>query len=198
MRGHEEASGTKYVPKDVMEYWEKKDPVVNFEKYLVDRKIYSNDEIVKERDRIKDEINEAVKTSFDNSKFEVNEDTEIEDVFYPYTQKVILPKEKTMSERRYVDAISDSLDQNMRKYKDLVIMGQDISDYGGVFKVTEGFVEKFGRDRVRNTPLCESAIIGTALGLSIEGIKSIVEMQFADFVTCGFNQIINNLSLIHI
>ena len=197
MRGHEEASGTKYVPKDVMEYWEKKDPVVNFEKYLVDRKIYSNDEIVKERDRIKDEINEAVKTSFDNSKFDVNEDTEIEDVFYPYTQKVIHPKEKTMSERRYVDAISDSLDQNMRKYRDLVIMGQDISDYGGVFKVTEGFVEKFGRDRVRNTPLCESAIIGTALGLSIEGIKSIVEMQFADFVTCGFNQIVNNLAKIH-
>ena len=94
-----------------------------------------------------------------------------------------------MSERRYVDAISDSLDQNMRKYRDLVIMGQDISDYGGVFKVTEGFVEKFGRDRVRNTPLCESAIIGTALGLSIEGIKSIVEMQFADFVTCGFNPV---------
>ena len=197
MRGHEEASGTKYVPKDVMEYWEKKDPVVNFEKHLLEKKVYSKGDIESVKESIKSEISEAVKISFDNSKFKVQEEEEISDVFYPFTQKVQHPKEKNISERRYVDAISDSLEQSMKKYKDLIIMGQDISDYGGVFKVTEGFVDKFGRDRVRNTPLCESAIVGTALGLSVEGIKSVVEMQFADFVTCGFNQIVNNLAKIH-
>ena len=197
MRGHEEASGTKYVPKDVMEYWEKKDPVLNFEKHLLEKKVYSKGDIESVKESIKSEISEAVKISFDNSKFKVQEEDELRDVFYPYTQKVQHPKEKSISERRYVDAISDSLHQSMKKYKDLIIMGQDISDYGGVFKVTEGFVDKFGRDRVRNTPLCESAIVGTALGLSVEGIKSVVEMQFADFVTCGFNQIVNNLAKIH-
>ena len=197
MRGHEEASGTKYVPKEVMEYWENKDPVINFEKHLIEKKVYSVDEVESIKNSLKDEIAQAVKKSFVDSKFIVNEEEEVVDVFYPYVQKVQFPKEKTMSERRYVDAISDSLSQSMLKYKDLIIMGQDISDYGGVFKVTEGFVDKFGRERVRNTPLCESAIVGTALGLSIEGIKSVVEMQFADFVTCGFNQIINNLAKIH-
>ena len=197
MRGHEEASGTKYVPKEVMEYWAKKDPVVNYENYLLEEKVYSKEEIEKIKEEIKDEINEAVKQSFDGKPFVVNGESEMEDVFYPYTQNVSFPSAKSISEKRYVDAISDGLRQSMNRYKDMVIMGQDISDYGGVFKVTEGFVDEFGRERVRNTPLCESAIIGTALGLSIEGIKSVVEMQFADFVTCGFNQIINNLAKIH-
>ena len=197
MRGHEEASGTKYVPKEVMEYWDNKDPVVNFENYLLEKKVYTKGEVESLKESIKSEISDAVKISFDNSKFIVQEEDELRDVFYPFTQKVQHPKEKSTSERRYVDAISDSLHQSMKKYKDLIIMGQDISDYGGVFKVTEGFVDKFGRDRVRNTPLCESAIVGTALGLSVEGIKSVVEMQFADFVTCGFNQIVNNLAKIH-
>ena len=197
MRGHEEASGTKYVPKEVMEYWSKKDPVINYENYLLEEKVYSKEEIETIKAEIKDEINEAVKQSFDGKPFVVNGESEMEDVFYPYTQKVSFPSAKSISEKRYVDAISDGLRQSMNRYKDMVIMGQDISDYGGVFKVTEGFVDEFGRERVRNTPLCESAIIGTALGLSIEGIKSVVEMQFADFVTCGFNQIINNLAKIH-
>ena len=197
MRGHEEASGTKYVPKEVMEYWAKKDPVINYENYLLKEKVYTKEEIEKIKAEIKDEINDAVKQSFDGKPFVVNAESEVEDVFYPYTQKVNFPSSKSISEKRYVDAISDGLRQSMNRYKDMVIMGQDISDYGGVFKVTEGFVDEFGRERVRNTPLCESAIIGTALGLSIEGIKSVVEMQFADFVTCGFNQIINNLAKIH-
>ncbi len=197
MRGHEEASGTKYVPKEVMEYWDNKDPVINFENYLLEKKVYTKGEVESLKESIKSEISEAVKISFDNSKFEVQEEDELKDVFFPYTQKVQHPKVKSISERRYVDAISDSLHQSMKKYKDLILMGQDISDYGGVFKVTEGFVDKFGRDRVRNTPLCESAIVGTALGLSVEGIKSVVEMQFADFVTCGFNQIVNNLAKTH-
>ena len=191
MRGHEEASGTKYVPKEVMEYWAEKDPVINYEKYLIENKIYSKSEVLSLRENIKNEINEAVKESFDSKDFKVDTSREILDVFYPFDQKIIFPKEKSISEMRFVDAISDGLRQNMNKYRDMIIMGQDISDYGGVFKVTEGFVDEFGRERVRNTPLCESAIIGTALGLSIEGIKSVVEMQFADFVTCGFNQIIN-------
>ena len=197
MRGHEEASGTKYVPKQVMDHWSKKDPVINFENFLVDEKVYSKDEISAVRDDLQSEIISSVKKSFSDSVITVNSDTEISDVFYPYSQKVIYPVDKSISERRYVDAVSDALRQSMNKYRDLIIMGQDISDYGGVFKVTEGFVEEFGRDRVRNTPLCESAIIGTALGLSIDGIKSVVEMQFADFVTCGFNQIVNNLAKIH-
>ena len=197
MRGHEEASGTKYVPKEVMEYWAKKDPVINYENYLLEEKVYTKGEIEKIKAEIKDEINDAVKQSFDGKPFVVNAESEVEDVFYPYAQKVNFPSSKSISEKRYVDAISDGLRQSMNRYKDMVIMGQDISDYGGVFKVTEGFVDEFGRERVRNTPLCESAIIGTALGLSIEGIKSVVEMQFADFVTCGFNQIINNLAKIH-
>ena len=197
MRGHEEASGTKYVPKKVMDYWEAKDPVINYERHLVKKKIYTEVDIKKIREEMKVEINAAVKESFDQQKFHVDQETEISDVFYPFEQNVVFPKEKSISEMRYVDAISDGLRQSMNKYKDMVIMGQDISDYGGVFKVTEGFVDEFGRERVRNTPLCESAIVGTALGLSIEGIKSVVEMQFADFVTCGFNQIINNLAKIH-
>ena len=197
MRGHEEASGTKYVPKEVMDHWSKKDPVINFENFLVDEKVYSKDEVSAVRDDLESEIISSVKKSFSDSEIPVNSDAEISDVFYPYSQKVIHPLKKSISERRYVDAVSDALRQSMNKYKDLIIMGQDISDYGGVFKVTEGFVEEFGRDRVRNTPLCESAIIGTALGLSIDGIKSVVEMQFADFVTCGFNQIVNNLAKIH-
>ena len=197
MRGHEEASGIKYVPKKVMEYWEKKDPLKNFEEFIVEKKIYSKEELDKVRKSITVEINEAVKISFDNSTISFKEEDEINDVFFPYSQSIKNPKEKSMSDKRYVDSISESLEQNLNKYKDLIIMGQDISDYGGVFKVTEGFVKKFGKERIRNTPLCESAIIGTALGLSIEGIKSIVEMQFADFVTCGFNQIINNLAKIH-
>ena len=197
MRGHEEASGTKYVPKEVMEHWSKKDPVITYENFLIEEKIYSEDQISDIKKEIKKEVNAAVKESFDGKEFNVNPKEELEDVFYPFDQKIIFPKEKSISEMRFVDAISDSLRQNMNRYKDMIIMGQDISDYGGVFKVTEGFVDKFGRDRVINTPLCESAIIGTALGLSIEGIKSVVEMQFADFVTCGFNQIINNLAKIH-
>src|SRR5690606_3696175 len=100
-------------------------------------------------------------------------------------------------EKRFVDAISDGLRQSMEKFPELTLMGQDIAEYGGVFKITEGFVEKFGKERVRNTPLCESAILGIGLGMSVKGKKTMVEMQFADFVSCGFNQIVNNLAKSH-
>ena len=197
MRGHEEASGTKYVPRKLMEKWAKKDPVENFEKYLFDQGIL-NDEIIDElRSKIKEDIDLGLEAAFKEELPHSITEHELDDRFHHFVQEVIHPNETETSEKRLVDAISDGLRQSMEKYDNLVLMGQDIGDYGGVFKITEGFIEEFGRERVRNTPLCESAIIGTALGLCINGYKSVVEMQFADFVTCGFNQIVNNLAKIH-
>ncbi|WP_425389779.1 alpha-ketoacid dehydrogenase subunit alpha/beta [Ekhidna sp.] len=197
MRGHEEASGTKYVPKELMEKWAKKDPVKGYESFLIKEGVCTNDEIGEIRKSIQKEINEAVKEAFEEEIIHADTETELADVYFPYEQKVIAPAGKKTVSRRFVDAISDGLNESMEKFPDLVLMGQDIADYGGVFKITEGFIEKFGKERVRNTPLCESAIIGTGLGLSISGMKAMVEMQFADFVTEGFNQIINNLAKIH-
>ncbi len=196
MRGHEEASGTKYVPKELMEFWGKKDPIENYQEYLLKEKVLDQKAVDSIKDEIKKEINKAVKIAFDEPAIAADVNGEISDLFRPYAQEVIQPGKKS-SEKRFVDAISDGLKQSMEKYPDLVLMGQDIAEYGGVFKITEGFVDLFGKDRVRNTPLCESAIVGAALGLSIKGMKAMVEMQFADFVTCGFNQIVNNLAKIH-
>ncbi len=197
MRGHEEASGTKYVPKKLMEKWAKKDPVENFENYLLTANILT--EQIKEDYRavIKAEIDKGLEIAYAETLPEFQETIEVGDLFHPYELTPTQPKSEAKSDKRFVDAISDSLRQSLEKYENLVIMGQDIGDYGGVFKITEGFVEIFGRERVRNTPLCESAIIGTGLGLSINGYKAVIEMQFADFVTCGFNQIVNNLAKIH-
>ena len=197
MRGHEEASGTKYVPKELMAKWAKKDPVDNYQNYLYKQGILT-EHIEKElRAKIKSEIETGLNTAYAEELPEANTERELNDLFAAYTLKPHLPKGNDVSEKRFVDAISDGLKQSMEKYPNLVLMGQDIADYGGVFKITEGFVEMFGKERVRNTPLCESAIIGTALGLNINGFKAMVEMQFADFVTCGFNQIVNNLAKIH-
>lgn len=196
MRGHEEASGTKYVPKELMEKWAKKDPVKAFESFLIKEKVATNDEISEIRKSIQKEIGDAVKEAFAEDAVKANTETELADVYFPYEQNVIPPKGKKSS-KRFVDAISDGLKQSLEKYDELVVMGQDIADYGGVFKITEGFMEQFGKERIRNTPLCEAAIVGTALGLSIAGMKAVVEMQFADFVTEGFNQIVNNLAKIH-
>lgn len=196
MRGHEEASGTKYVPKELMEKWAKKDPVKAFESFLIKEKVCTNTEITEIRKSIQKEIGDAVKEAFAEEAIEANLDTELADVYFPYQQKVVAPKGKE-SEKRFVDAISDGLKQSLEKHDGLVVMGQDIADYGGVFKITEGFMEQFGKERIRNTPLCEAAIVGTGLGLSIAGMKAVVEMQFADFVTEGFNQIVNNLAKIH-
>lgn len=197
MRGHEEASGTKYVPKDLMEHWAKKDPVENYEQYLIKQGVLTEEVIADIRKTIKSDIEQGLETAYAEPLPTVNQGQEIADLFKPHDQVVVAPATEEKSERRLVDAISDSLRQSMEKYSNLVIMGQDIGDYGGVFKITEGFVDQFGRERVRNTPLCESAIIGTGLGLCINGYKAVVEMQFADFVTCGFNQIVNNLAKIH-
>ncbi len=196
MRGHEEASGTKYVPNELMEYWAAKDPVKNFEQWLLSLGYISEEEIREQRDTFKKEINSLVEQGFAMPDLEPDVTVEENDVYKPFEFRHSPPGEETQS-MRMVDAIRDGLHQGMMKHHNLVLMGQDIADYGGVFKVTEGFVQEFGKERVRNTPLCESAIVGTALGLSIKGYKSMVEMQFADFVTCGFNQIVNNLAKLH-
>ncbi|SDA72576.1 2-oxoisovalerate dehydrogenase E1 component [Algoriphagus alkaliphilus] len=196
MRGHEEASGTKYVPKNLMEEWSKRDPVENFEAYLESTGVL--DESIKEKlnKKVKKAINEALEVAFAEEEITPNLEEELADVYAPFFQKVIEP-EGSSTEKRFIDAISDGLRQSMEKYPNLILMGQDIGEYGGVFKITDGFKTKFGGDRVRNTPLCESAIIGAGLGLSIKGYKAMVEMQFADFVSVGFNQIVNNLAKIH-
>ena len=193
MRGHEEASGTKYVPQELMDEWSKKDPINNFEKYLILNKHISGQEIVAIKDEITDEINEAVEILKTHESIPVDTTTEMGDVCKPYTPQVFA-QQGDKSEIRFIDAIHDGLKTAMRKYDNLVLMGQDIGDYGGVFKITDGFVAEFGHDRVRNTPICEAAPLGAALGLSMGGKKTMVEMQFADFVSCGFNQIANNLA----
>jgi 2-oxoisovalerate dehydrogenase E1 component len=198
MRGHEEASGTKYVPKQLMEEWAKLDPVETYENYL--ESIGVLDTATKEaiNQRVKTAINEGLDLAFAEEEITPNLEEELGDLYFPFVQKVIDPAENaTKSEKRLVDAISDGLRQSMEKHPNLILMGQDIGEYGGVFKITDGFQSQFGAARVRNTPLCESAIIGAGLGLSIKGYKAMVEMQFADFVSVGFNQIVNNLAKIH-
>ena len=196
MRGHEEASGTKYVPKFMMEEWAQLDPVDRYEDYLTS--IGLLDEASKEliNQQIKKDINDGLEVAFAAESIQANLAVELADVYAPYNQTVLQPSVET-TEKRFIDAISDGLRQSMEKYPNLVLMGQDIGEYGGVFKITDGFKNQFGGDRVRNTPLCESAILGAGLGLSIKGYKAMVEMQFADFVSVGFNQIVNNLAKIH-
>ncbi|GIL22239.1 MAG: dehydrogenase [Bacteroidota bacterium] len=197
MRGHEEASGTKYVPKKLMDEWGKKDPLTNYENFLVQEKLLDQKQIDSIRKKLKKEIEAGLAEAFKETPPTPNTLTELHDVYAPFEQPVITPASDAKTEKRFIDAISDGLRQSMERHDNLVLMGQDIADYGGVFKITEGFVQQFGKERVRNTPLCESAIIGTGLGLSIKGMKAMVEMQFADFVTEGFNQIVNNLAKIH-
>lgn len=197
MRGHEEASGTKYVPKHLLDEWAVRDPLQNFEQYLIGEKVIDGASIHDERSRIKKEIEEALQIAFAESPAVPDTAQEMNDVYAPFHQEIAIPRSEKKSEKRFIDAIRDGLYQSMERFGDLVLMGQDIAEYGGVFKITEGFVTAFGKHRVRNTPLCESAIVGAALGISIKGMKAMVEMQFADFVTEGFNQIVNNLAKAH-
>jgi 2-oxoisovalerate dehydrogenase E1 component len=196
MRGHEEASGTKYYPEGLQESWESRDPVVAYENYLLAEGILS-EQFVNE---IKADFKQQIQTAFDQANAEPkivpNLAQELTDVYAPHTFSPVTA-EGASSEKRFIDAIQDGLSLAMEKHPELILMGQDIAEYGGAFKVTEGFVERFGKNRVRNTPLCESAIIGAGLGLSIAGMKAMVEMQFADFVSVGFNQIVNNLAKLH-
>jgi 2-oxoisovalerate dehydrogenase E1 component len=197
MRGHEEASGTKYVPKALMDEWAKRDPIDNYERFLSEEGIIDDAYIHDLKNQFKKEIEEGLAHAMEDGQPIPDTSQEFKDVYASYNQVVVHPSSEKKSEKRYIDAISDGLRQSMERFDDLVLMGQDIAEYGGVFKITEGFVKQFGKDRVRNTPLCESAIVGAGLGLSIKGMKSMVEMQFADFVTEGFNQIVNNLAKSH-
>jgi len=197
MRGHEEASGTKYVPQELFDIWGKKDPVNNYEAWLIEEKVLIDESRQALRAELKKYIEEGVQATFDEPEIVPNTEDEVRDVYAPFNFDETSPATEKTTKKRLIDAISDGLGQAMEKHPELVLMGQDIAEYGGVFKITDGFVERFGKDRVRNTPLCEAAIVGTGLGLSIKGKKAMVEMQFADFVTEGFNQIVNNLAKIH-
>jgi len=197
MRGHEEASGTAYYPEGLIESWEPKDPILRFENFLKEKGILT-DELIQS---IKKEISEHVLSELEYAdnlpKIVPNKKTELNDVYAPFKNEEILPKSVSDRKIRFIDAISEALDEAMKLYPELLLMGQDIGKYGGAFKVTEGMIDKYGAERVRNTPLCEAAIVGAGLGLSIRGQKSMVEMQFSDFVTEGFNQIVNNLAKAH-
>jgi 2-oxoisovalerate dehydrogenase E1 component len=223
VRGHEEASGTKYVPDALQKIWAERDPIENFEHFLLENQLYTEGSLSEMKARFKKQINEAADFAFAQPTIESSESAELGDVFKQFElgslkfeereansnisqteQNFPIPnitdlqtsnsKLQTKKDIRFVDAISEGLRESMLRHDNLVLMGQDIAEYGGVFKITDGFVAQFGKDRVRNTPLCESAVVGAALGLSIGGMKAMVEMQFADFVTCGFNQIVNNLA----
>lgn len=206
MRGHEEASGTKYVDPKLFEEWGRKDPILNYEKFLQEENILTENIISEYKGGIKKEIEEGIEVAFGEENIVADTEEEVRDLFAATpsielrSQPMVVPKGKEeggVRSMRLIDAISDGLRLAMRKHSNLVLMGQDIADYGGVFKITEGFVKEFGKDRVRNTPLCESAILGAGLGLSINGMKAMVEMQFADFVSEGMTQICNNLAKAH-
>jgi len=201
MRGHEEASGVKYVPKELFELWEQKDPIKNFEHYLVSTNILKEEDVIQIRAVIKDNIEHDLKQVMETTEFTPTIENELADLFAPLQANDIPTLNElvqpVLQHKRFIESISDAMRAAMQRYPDMIIMGQDIAAYGGAFKMTEGFVNEFGKNRIRNTPICESAIVGAALGLSLEGIKSVMEMQFADFVTVGFNQIVNNLAKIH-
>jgi 2-oxoisovalerate dehydrogenase E1 component len=196
MRGHEEASGTKYVPEHLFESWKEKDPVINFEKYLLDERVLRPEWLPQMREEFTAMIESEIEKAFSEPDIIPNVETEIRDMYKVYNLPTFQPSSISTT-RRYIDAISDGMRRGMRKHDNLVIMGQDIAEYGGAFKITQGFVEEFGKERVRNTPICESGIVGVAMGLALNGYKAIMEMQFADFVTSGFNQVVNNLAKTH-
>lgn len=196
MRGHEEASGTKYIPQDLMDAWAAKDPLENYTEFLRNENILREEHEVRMKEEIIHEINENLDIAFAEEKISSSESEELHDIFQEFNYQGVEENIQT-KELRFVDAVSEGLKQSMERHENLVIMGQDIAEYGGVFKITDGFVDAFGKDRVRNTPICESAIVSAAMGLSINGFKSVVEMQFADFVTSGFNPIINYLAKSH-
>ena len=197
MRGHEEASGTKYVPSKLMKAWAQKDPITNYETFLIEKGLLTLETIERLKTEITEEINQNLKVAFEIEPISFNESKELGDVFQTNVNQHVEVKDNKSNHIRFVDAISQGLYQAMQAHPDTVLMGQDIAEYGGVFKITEGFYKEFGRSRIRNTPICESIIVSTAMGLSINNMKAIVEMQFADFVSSGFNPIVNYLAKVH-
>jgi 2-oxoisovalerate dehydrogenase E1 component len=196
MRGHEEASGTKYVPQEMMDLWAEKDPIENFKNYLETVGVLSKEEDIKFRSVIKSEIDTNWAITQAETEFETTIEEELSDVYQHFNFQEVKPNLETKN-IRFIDAISESLKQSMQRFENSVLMGQDVAEYGGAFKITDGFVAEFGKERIRNTPICESAIVSAANGLSINGFKAIVEMQFADFVSTGFNPVVNLLAKQH-
>jgi len=196
MRGHEEASGTKYVPQELLDLWQEKDPVDNFRKYLLKQNVLTSERDEKYRADIKSEIDDNLLIANTEAEIKADLANELNDVYKPYDFEAFSPSDESEN-IRFVDAISQSLKQSMQRHDNLVIMGQDIAEYGGAFKITDGFVAEFGKERVINTPICESAVVAAGMGLSINGYKAIIEMQFADFVSTGFNPIVNYLAKVH-
>lgn len=197
MRGHEESANNDFVPEKLIAKWAKKDPLVNYESYLLKEDVLDKITITEIYDELEAEIKLAALEVEQDAYPEQNIETELEDVYKPFSVSTSVPNFEDSTKLRFIDAIRNTLDDNLSKFDNLIIMGQDIAEFGGVFKATEGLSEKYGKDRVRNTPLCESAVLGAGLGLSVRGYKSVIEMQFSDFVTCGFNQIVNNLAKSH-
>ncbi len=210
MRGHEEASGTQYVPQELFEIWGKKDPVSTFERWLLSENLLTTTDIEAIKTGLKHYIDTAIQQGFDTAPVIADTAAELGDVYADATEvkndrevlvindtSHIHPSLFSLRDKRFVDAVAEGVYQSLLMHDNLVVMGQDIADYGGAFKITAGLVNKFGPERMRNTPICESAVIGAGLGLSLEGYKSIIEMQFADFITMGFNQVVNNLAKIH-
>lgn len=197
MRGHEEASGTKYVPQELFEQWRQRDPVSNYEAWLMEEGILQDTDVHAMRKDITASIESGLKEAFEESPLQATVDYELKDLFHHHIPLNISPNGSETSDKRLVDAIQDGLRQAMQRDDKVVVMGQDVAAYGGVFKVTEGFTEEFGNERVRNTPLCESGILSAGVGMSLKGYKSVIEMQFADFVSSGFNAIVNNIAKMH-
>lgn len=197
MRGHEEASGTKYVPQELMDAWSKKDPLIGYGDFLLNEGILKPEMLNKWEEEIKAEIDEHLQIANNEPPVLFDQDHELKDVYHSFEYQETQPERDSQEHIRFIDAISQGLKQSMQRHDNLVLMGQDIADYGGVFKITEGFSGEFGKHRVRNTPICESGIVETAMGLSIRGMKAMVEMQFADFVSSGFNPVVNYLAKSH-
>ena len=193
MRGHEEASGVKYVPEKLIKEWALKDPIINFEKYLLDEQIIDDNVIFSMKKDIQNEIDDSIKSAFAEDDIIADKNFEIESVFKQCNTSIVQPVEAN-NKMRFIDAISSALEEGMKRHKKSIFMGQDIAEYGGVFKISDGFINTFGKERIRNTPICESIILSMGLGLSVVGYKSIIEMQFADFVSSGFNAVVNNLA----
>ena len=193
MRGHEEASGVDYVPEKLINSWNKKDPVLRFETQLKSKKVIDENGIKKIKQNLLSTIIPILDKVSSKPESSSTENEEINDVYSPPGFKIKNPSKKKR-EIRYIDAIKECLDQKLEDDSSVLFYGQDIAEYGGVFKVSEGFLKKFGNDRIRNTPIIESGLVGMGLGVSLNGLKPVIEIQFADFITCAFNQIVNNLA----
>jgi 2-oxoisovalerate dehydrogenase E1 component len=196
MRGHEEASGTAYVPDELMKEWAEKDPIKQFGERIIAEGLLTEQDLSSIRTSAESLYTADLERALVADYPVADTAAHIERVFAP-TPKTEPPMVQATKEARFLDGIREAMHQRMSEDSEMVIIGQDIAEYGGVFKITEGFYTEFGKERVRNTPIIESAAIGAAMGLALQGISSVVEMQFADFVSCGYNQIVNNLAKSH-